>query len=432
MLLAPAGQCQEFLTVPKRIRLLVLPVILLLPIASWAADGPAKPAEATAADVATLKQLFRAASSWDDRGRHTLHDGMHKHLAALADQVGNAKLRDRTRQLLPELERATILHARVRRVLADLKAVQGIAQTEPSGPPWLRDLVGGESMQVFTKLTGIDVCDRSIPIKSGIKNERITDAWLERMADLPDVRALDISVTVVKGPGLTVVGTLKNLESLNLTLTLVTDPHLVHLRGLTKLRALYLASTKCTGEGLKDLGGLNQLDNLNCHSAPVNDAGLEQIGRLTSLQRLEIVHTHFTDAGAQHLSRLTNMRRIQLGSREATGAAVAPLRAMTKLRELDLHDGLVTTEGVKYASAIPSLTVLRLYAGPVKDEGFRHIGKLTNLETLIAQGVQLTDAGLEHLTGLKKLKRLEIQGNAVSDAAVARLKKALPGVEIVR
>src|SRR5438128_1216477 len=78
--------------------------------------------------------------------------------------------------------------------------------------------------------------DRAIPIKSGIKNQQITDAWLERIAGLPDLRSLDVSITVIKGPGLKHIATLKNLESLNLTLTLVTDPYLGQLRDLGKMK----------------------------------------------------------------------------------------------------------------------------------------------------------------------------------------------------
>src|SRR5262249_35532657 len=165
----------------------------------------------------------------------------------------------------------------------DVKALGGTTQTEPGGPDWLRKQVGDEPMQLFTKLVGIDLQDRSIPIKSGIKNERITDDWLTRIDGLPDLRTLDISITVVKGPGLKYVGTCKNLEALNITLTFVTDESLAHLRDLTKLRVLALASTKCTGEGLKECGGLTKLENLNFHYTPVNDAGLEQIAKLTSL-----------------------------------------------------------------------------------------------------------------------------------------------------
>jgi hypothetical protein len=73
-----------------------------------------------------------------------------------------------------------------------------------------------------------------------------------------------------------------------------------------------------------------------------------------------------------------------------------------------------------------------MYAGAVKDEGIRPVLKLADLETLIASHVQITDESVKLLVGLKKLKRLEITGNKVSDAAVEELKKALPGLEVVR
>lgn len=390
----------------------------------------AGPAVHAADDSATLKKLLSTVSAWDAKGKTKFDEATQKQLADLAGQIDDAKLREQTKSFLPELERAVLLQARVNRVIADVKEVGGTTKTEPGGPAWLRERVGDEPMALFTRLVGVDLQDRNIPIKSGIKNERITDEWLERIADLPDLRNLDISITVVKGPGLKHVGTCKNLETLNITLTLITDDQVGQLRGLGKLRIISFASTKCTGEGLKGLK-LPQLENLNFHYTPVNDEGLKHIGDLTSLERLEIVHTHFTDEGAKHLDKLTNMKRIQIGSREATGAAVAPLRAMKQLRELDLHDGQATTEGVKYASEIPSLTVLRVY-GPVKDEGMQHIGKLVNLEMLIVQSAQITDAGLAPIAGLKKLKRLEIQGNKITDAGVAKLKESLPDLEVVR
>jgi Leucine-rich repeat (LRR) protein len=384
------------------------------------------------ADVAILKELLATAASYKRTREQEVNDRFQKDLAALINKIADPKLRAPMQRILPDLEKAALLHAQVRQVQADVKAVKGLSATTIGGPGWLRRLVGDKPMSLFDKLTDIDLYDRAIPIKSGFRSRQITDNWLHRLAGLPDLRYLDISVTVVVGPGLRHVGKLKNLESLNLTLTGVTDPQLGQFRGLSNLRKLLLASTKCKGRGFKDLATLTNLENLNLHYTPVHDAGLKEISRLTSLQRLEIVHTHFTDKGATYLAQLTNMRRLQMGSREATGAAVAPLRAMKNLRELDLHDGQATTEGVKYAAQIPSLTVLRLYAGPVKDEGLRHVAQLANLEILVAQSIQITDAGLDHLRALKKLKRLDIQGNNIGTAAITGLKKALPTLEIVR
>ncbi len=408
--------------------LLLLPTVL--PFTAAAArcdDAPAKPARA---DAEALAGMMNTVAAWDARGQTAFDDGLRKQLNRQIGMISDPVLREKARRLLPDLERAAVLHARVQQVLADVKEVKGEAKTEPGGPAWLRDAVGDGPMDLFTKLTAIDVCDHSIPVKSGLKNERITDDWLKRLADLPDVRSIDISLTPTHD--LKPIGTLKNLETVNLTLTLIKDADLAELRDLTNLHALIVASTQLTGTGMKDLTGQTALQNLNLHYTPVNDDGLEQIAKLTSLQRLEIVHTHFTDKGAAFLGSLTDMRRLQMGSKEATGAAVAPLRAMKELRELDLHDGQATTEGVTYASDIPSLTVLRVYAGPVKDEGMRAIARLPNLETLIIQSAQITDAGLDALAGVKSLKRLEIQGDTVSDEAVAHLKKALPDLTVVK
>src|SRR5215210_4912136 len=48
-------------------------------------------------------------------------------------------------------------------------------------------------------------------------NSRIDDAWVSKLAGLPDLRSLDLENTGLRGPGLRAVGTLKTLEALNLT-----------------------------------------------------------------------------------------------------------------------------------------------------------------------------------------------------------------------
>ena len=60
-----------------------------------------------------------------------------KQLAELAGQVSDAKLLEQTKKLLPELERAALLHARVQKIIADVKAIGGTTKTEPGGPAWL-------------------------------------------------------------------------------------------------------------------------------------------------------------------------------------------------------------------------------------------------------------------------------------------------------
>ena len=383
-------------------------------------------------DVATLRKALAAVDAWEARGQRQFN----RELAATLDRhwraINDPLLRIKARELGPELERAAVWRPRLEEIATATKAANGTVRFESGGPQWLRDLVGAEALHLLDRLTAIDLYDRQNPHdKSYKRNETLVDAWLDRLADLPDLASLDLANTTMSGPGLKVVGTLKNLERLNLTLTPITDPHLEHLRDLTKLRVLSLASAKCTGEGFRFLGNLKQLENANFHFTPVNDAGLAGISVVTSLERLEIVHAHFTDAGAPALAKLVNLERLQIGSRDATGAAIQPLTALKKLRELDLHDGQATAEGVRHASQISSLRVLRIY-GAIKDEGAQPISQLENLETLIASSTGITDAALEHFAGLSHLKRLEIGGCKVTDAAAAKLKQAIPGLEILR
>ena len=405
-------------------------VVALLALAAVTAS--AQTLTVSTNDGVTLRKTIALVAGWEARGKSAfdpeLAAGFERHWRAINDPL----LRIKVRELGPELERAAVWRPRLADITAATLAAKGTVRFENGGPQWLRDLVGGEALLFLNRLTAIDLYDRQNPHdKSYQRNESLVDAWLDRLADLPDLVSLDLANTSMSGPGLKVVGTLKNLERLNLTLTPITDPHLEHLRGLTKLRVLSLASAKCTGEGFRFLGHLQQLENANFHFTPVNDAGLAGISAVTSLERLEIVHVHFTDAGAPALAKLVHLERLQIGSRDATGAAIAPLTALKKLRELDLHDGQATAEGVRHASQIPSLRVLRIY-GAIKDEGAAPIAQLKNLATLIAANTGITDSALEHFAGLANLRRLEIGGCKVTAAGVAKLKQAIPGLEVVR
>jgi hypothetical protein len=383
-------------------------------------------------DVATLRKMLASVEAWDARGKTQFDPALAASLDAQWRSMGDPFLRIQARELVPTLERAAVARPRVAAAVEAVKAAKGAARFEKGGPQWLRDLVGDDAVRVLDRLTAIDVYDRQNPHdKTYRRNETLVDDWLENLAGLPDLVALDLANTNVKGPGLKVVGTLRSLERLNLTLTLVTDPYLENLSGLTKLRILSMASSKSTGEGFRFLGGIPHLENANFHTTPANDAGLAGIAHVTSLERLEIVHTKFTDAGTPALAKLVNLERLQLGSRDATGATVAHLTGLKKLRELDLHDGQASIEGVRHAGKIASLRVLRIF-GVIKDEGAQHLANLKNLELLVAPGTGITDAGLEHLAALKNLKRIEINGCKVSDAAVARLKASIPGVDVVK
>lgn len=377
-------------------------------------------------DAVCLKEMLDlSASGPQEKMRERLQD--------LARGLKDPDLRTKATGAIDDLIAASVLHRKVTDLAKEVTELGGLVKVEGGGPAWLRAAAGDDAMRVFDRLVTLGMNDKTNPHFKDYKlNTRVNDAWLEKLAGLPDLRSLDIANMDVRGPGLSAVGTLRTLESLNLTLTPVTDEPLGALAGLTGLKILGLASTKSTGTGMERLQTLRKLENLNFHSCPVTDAGLQGIGKMSSLLRLEIVHTQFSDAGTPALSGLVNLERLQLGSRKATGAGLAFLRDLPKLRELDVHDGMLSAEGFRNVGAVKTLRVLRAYGGTGGDEGLRALAELSELETLILEGVGISDAGLETLAKLPRLRKLTLHEPKVSEAAAGKLRAALPSLEIVR
>ena len=83
--------------------------------------------------------------------------------------------------------------------------------------------------------------------------------------------------------------------------TEATDATLEHLKCLTQLRRLMLNGTNVTDAGLTHLAGLNQLEWLSLGKTAVSDAGVKHLQCLTQLQILDLDSSHVTDAGVAKL-----------------------------------------------------------------------------------------------------------------------------------
>ena len=81
----------------------------------------------------------------------------------------------------------------------------------------------------------------------------------------------------------------------------MTDADLEHLKGLSQLRSLDLSGTQITDAGLEHLSELTQLHVLILWNTAVTDAGLKHLKRLPALRTLGLRGTRITDAGVEHL-----------------------------------------------------------------------------------------------------------------------------------
>jgi hypothetical protein len=183
-------------------------------------------------------------------------------------------------------------------------------EAPPSGPAWLRAVVGEE---YFREVTDVS-----------LRDTKASDAELELLAKLPGLQSLDLANSPVSSDGL------------------------VHLRGLRKLRALSLCNTDVDDSGMKHIGRLTGLQRLSLWNTKVGDDGLEQLSGLTDMRNLVLDGTDVSDEGLKHLQGMADLEEwLGLTDTQVTDAGLHNLKHLSKLEQLNLLKTQVTPAGVK-------------------------------------------------------------------------------------
>lgn len=114
---------------------------------------------------------------------------------------------------------------------------------KPSGPAWLRQLVGED---FFWEAVNVDFFTKGYVA-------RADDMVLEDVKGLTGLKGLVLSCAPVTDAGLEQLKGLTALESLSLGRTQVTDSGLENLKEMTNLESLDLTDTQVTAEGIERL-----------------------------------------------------------------------------------------------------------------------------------------------------------------------------------
>ena len=110
-----------------------------------------------------------------------------------------------------------------------------------------------------------------------------------------------------------------------------------------------------------------------------------------------------------------------------------PLTLLKDLKgvvHLNLRGQPVTDAQLVHLKPLTELTHLHLERTKITDKGLENLKGLANLEYLNLYGTAVGDAGLTNLEGMKKLKKLYVWDTKVTAAGAAKLKKAIPVVEV--
>jgi hypothetical protein len=108
---------------------------------------------------------------------------------------------------------------------------------------------------------------------------------------------------------------------------------------------------------------------------------------------------------------------------------VARLKGVTSL---NLKRTKISSAGLVHLKEMTSLQLLHLELTAVTDQGMQHLAGLKDLKYLNLYGTEITDQTLVQLVGLKSLQRLYVWQTGVTDEGVAKLKKQLPALQVMR
>jgi hypothetical protein len=266
----------------------------------------------------------------------------------------------------------------------------------------------------------------------------LTDAGVEQLARLTNLRQLDLGGCPVTDRALAAVAELPALESLGLAGTRITDAGVAALVRCARLERLDLSGTR-TGDGaIRALAALPRLRHFRS-GAQVTDAGLPYLsdfpvfanwqggeGRMELLSpdvepNSLLLRGTVTDRGMPHLARLEGLFALNIDDRAlpVTAAGLAPLASLPHLGFLafDAHD-----DAMPYIAALPALRFLVAQDTDAGDDGFVALSRSRTLEYFWGRRCHgLRDRGFAAMATMPSLRALSASCRNVSDDALAAL-----------
>lgn len=113
------------------------------------------------------------------------------------------------------------------------------------------------------------------------------------------------------------IAELTELRELDLGALYVGNDMLRHVGKLTKLKSLNLFGNPLDSIALKHIENLQQLETLYLYRTFIDDAGMESIAKLKGLRQLNLFDTFLTDVGLDRLGQCKQLRSLSIGNSKA-------------------------------------------------------------------------------------------------------------------
>ncbi len=309
----------------------------------------------------------------------------------------------------------------------------------------------------------LDVLSRLVQLeKLDIYHAAFNPEKIRRLAPLTKLKELNLPDCGITDNSLKQLEGCTELERLDLGGNGLTDAAGASLAKFKRLTYLNIGRQQITDKIMPQLQGLEQLQFLAFHSTAVTDAGLAQLAKLP-LQGMEYYGSRVTLKGISQIKSLKGLNGADLG--KITDNEMAIIGGMSGLEMLILNPTNITDDGLAQLEKLQDLrhAILYLSAESMEDKGLAHLAKLPklrqlelgpninfrignpvqklpigkisvcrSLEELTLSGITIDDAAVADLLTMNWLKKLAVSADAISAGDLEKLKKGLPGTQIIQ
>ena len=195
---------------------------------------------------------------------------------------------------------------------------------------------------------------------------------------------------------------------------------------------------KGDGRTMAGLAGLGSVKSLSLGgSSVIDDEDWRQVRRMESLENLRIHHfQNFSGAGLRHLAGHPRLKVLDLTNNKPFDAAnLGVLKELPALEELEVYAARIGADDFRALAGMPKLRVLGVSATSEGLGGLVEAAATWPLEELFlgfspGRLAPISDEEVAGLARVKTLKKLRANNLGITKSQCARLKEALPELEI--
>ena len=253
--------------------------------------------------------------------------------------LGYTKITDLGLERLIPLENVKVLNLRYAENITDL----GIAHLKHWRSLEQLDACGTKvTSSLFQHLTGMSRL-RSLDVGFS----RVNDDFFEQLADLENLQHLGFGGNKMSGAAFPLLKLIPSLTSLDISGEQRTDSglwsvaasdfNIDEIAQLKQLKHLDIANALVSDQGVAKLAGLQQLESLNLSNTRVSAKGLEALSQLPQLEQLKLWQcSGIGDDAVPVLAKMPSLKVLQLQETAITADGVSRLAMLSQLEQLHL------------------------------------------------------------------------------------------------